>query len=167
MTLTVAGKLLSEAVVLVFRANGLLLGAGDELAAPSGLTSARWQVLGVIDHGPATQSEVGRIMGLTRQSVRETAAALEAEGLIEPKDNPHHRRAKLMAITEVGRRRLREVEARQAAWANRVAARLPRATLATLVAGMQQLGDALEAEARPAPHTTPAPAKREGRKGRT
>jgi DNA-binding MarR family transcriptional regulator len=163
MALTPAGRLLSEAVVLVFRANGLLLGAGDELAAPSGLTSARWQVLGVIDHGPATQSEVARIMGLTRQSVRETAAALEAEGLIEPKDNPHHRRAKLMAITEVGRRRLREVEARQASWANRIAARLPRATLATLVAAMQQLGDALEAEE--APHATPAP-KREGRKGR-
>ena len=166
MSLTPAGRLLSEAVVLVFRANGLLLGAGDELAAPSGLTSARWQVLGVIDHGAATQSEVARTMGLTRQSVRETAAALEAEGLIEAQDNPPHRRAKLMAITELGRCRLREVEARQAAWANRIAARLPRATLATLAAGMQQLGDALEADAREAPHATPAPTKREGKKGR-
>lgn len=166
MALNPAGALLSEAVVLVFRANGLLLGAGDELAAPSGLTSARWQVLGVIDHGPATQSEVARIMGLTRQSVRETAAALEAERLIGLEDNPHHRRARLMAITELGRRRLREVEARQAAWANRIAARLPRTTLATLVAGMQQLGEALEADAREAPHGTPAPTKRAGKQGR-
>jgi DNA-binding MarR family transcriptional regulator len=123
-------------------------------------------VLGVIDHGPATQSEVARIMGLTRQSVRETAAALEAEGLIALEDNPHHRRAKLMALTDVGRRRLREVETRQAAWANRIAARLPRTTLATLVAGMQQLGEALEADAGEAPHATPAAPKREGRKGR-
>ncbi len=164
MATTPGGKLVGEAAVLVFRANGLLLGIGDELAAPSGLTSARWQVLGVIDHGPATQSEVARIMGLTRQSVRETAAALQAEGLVESRDNPHHRRAKLMAITDAGRRRLREVEARQASWANRIAARLPRARLASLVAGMQQLAEALQADAR-APTKQEKQEKQEG-KGR-
>jgi DNA-binding MarR family transcriptional regulator len=145
MPWTPAGKLLSEAAILVFRANGLLVNAGDELAAPSGLTSARWQVLGVIDHGPATQSEVARVMGLTRQSVRETAMALHAEGLIESQDNPSHRRVKLMAITEAGRRSLRAVEARQALWANRSASRLSKATLEALVDGMEKLCAALAA----------------------
>ncbi len=146
MDWTPAGKLLSEAAVRVFRANGLVLRAGDELAAPSGLTSARWQILGVVDHGPATQSEVARIMGLTRQTVRETAKALRAEGLLETMDNPHHRRVKLMAITADGRRRLRAIEARQVTWANRIASRLSRATLKALGAGLTELCEALEAD---------------------
>ena len=157
MSLTRAGRLFSEAVVLVFASNGRLLRAGDEIAAPSGLTSARWQLLGVIDHGPATQSEVARVMGLTRQSVRETSTALEAEGMITLENNPHHRRARRLAITDVGRRRLREVEARQAVWANRVAARLSPSTLKALLAGMVELAEVLES----APGVSPRP-RREG-----
>ena len=67
------GQTFSELLVEVFRVNGLLLAAGDDLARPAGLTSARWQVLGVVDHGPVTVAQVARIMGLTRQSVRWSA----------------------------------------------------------------------------------------------
>jgi DNA-binding MarR family transcriptional regulator len=149
MSLSAEGKLLSEAVVLVFSTNGRLLRAGDELAAPSGLTSSRWQLLGVVDHGPATQSEIARTMGLTRQSVRETATALEAAGMIALEQNPHHRTARRVVITQLGRRRLREVEARQAAWANRAAARLSPARLKKLVAGLREVSAVLEPASSP------------------
>lgn len=43
--------------------------AGDRLAAPAGLSSARSQVLGVVDHGLAPAASVARIMGLTHQSM--------------------------------------------------------------------------------------------------
>src|SRR5688572_20378740 len=80
------------------------LAAGDRLARPAELSSARWQVLGVVDHGPATVASVARTMGLTRQSVQLTANALVESGHVELVDNPDHRTARLIAITAAGRR---------------------------------------------------------------
>jgi DNA-binding MarR family transcriptional regulator len=138
------GWAFSEVLVEVFRANGLLLAAGDRLAAPAGLTSARWQVLGVIDHAPATVAQVARTMGLTRQTVRQTADALVRERLVELVDNPAHRRARLMTLTETGRTALRYVEERQAGWANAVAERLPLSDLRACLGVLRDLGDLLE-----------------------
>ena len=121
-------------VLLVFRLNGLLLEAGDRMAAPTGQTSARWQVMGVIDHGPLTVSAVARAMGLRRQSVQRTADLLVADGVAEYVDNPADKRAKLLALTPAGRRALRRIERAQRGWATAHGAAL----------GLEQL---LEAEA--------------------
>jgi DNA-binding MarR family transcriptional regulator len=104
-------------VLLVFRLNGLLLDAGDRLAAPVGQTSARWQVMGVIDHEPLTVSAVARVMGLRRQSVQRTADLLAADGVAEYVDNPADRRARLLTLTPAGRRALRKIEHAQRRWA--------------------------------------------------
>jgi DNA-binding MarR family transcriptional regulator len=104
-------------VLLVFRLNGLLLDAGDRLAAPVGQTSARWQVMGVIDHEPLTVSAVARVMGLRRQSVQRTADLLAADGVAEYVDNPADRRARLLTLTPAGRRALRAIERAQRTWA--------------------------------------------------
>ena len=104
-------------VLLVFRLNGLLLEAGDRLAAPVGQTSARWQVMGVIDHGPMTVSQVARTMGLRRQSVQRTSDLLAADGVAEYLDNPADRRAQLLTLTPRGRRALRAIERAQFEWA--------------------------------------------------
>ena len=104
-------------VLLVFRLNGLLLDAGDRLAAPVGQTSARWQVMGVIDHEPLTVSAVARVMGLRRQSVQRTADLLAADGVAEYVDNAADRRARLLTLTPAGRRALRAIERAQRAWA--------------------------------------------------
>jgi DNA-binding MarR family transcriptional regulator len=105
-------------VLLVFRLNGVLLAAGDRMAAPAGQTSARWQVMGVIDHGPLTVSAVARTMGLRRQSVQRTADLLVADGVAEYVDNLADRRAKLLALTPSGRRALRRIEGAQHVWAS-------------------------------------------------
>lgn len=115
-------------VLLVFQLNGLLLQAGDRMAAPAGQTSARWQVMGVVDHGPMTVAAVARRMGLTRQSVQRTADVLVADGVAAYADNPADRRARLLALTDHGRRALRAIEVGQRAWA-------------------RELGDAVGAEA--------------------
>jgi DNA-binding MarR family transcriptional regulator len=104
-------------VLLVFRLNGLLLEAGDRLAAPAGQTSARWQVMGVIDHEPLTVSQIARMMGLRRQSVQRTADLLAAAGAARYLDNPADRRAKLLTLTPRGRRALRTIEHAQFEWA--------------------------------------------------
>ena len=151
--LSTRGAALTELVLAVFRSNGLLLAAGDRLAAPAGLTSARWQVLGVVDHGPTTVAEVARVMGLTRQSVRQTAEALAREGFVVQRDDPDDLRARRIALTPAGRRALRQVEARHAAWADRLAAQLEPAAVAAALAALQALAPLLAPEA-PAIETT-------------
>lgn len=137
---------MSELVIEVFRANGALLAAGDALARPAGLTSARWQVLGVIDHAPATVADVARTMGLRRQSVQQTADALVADGLATFVDNPRHRRAKLLDPTEAGRRALAETERAHALWADALAAALDPSQIEAATAALRALSTALEPE---------------------
>jgi DNA-binding MarR family transcriptional regulator len=140
------GFAVSELAIEVFRANGALIAAGDALARPAGLTSARWQVLGVIDHAPATVADVARAMGLRRQSVQQTADALVADGLAAFVDNPRHRRAKLLDPTSTGRLALAEVERAHAAWADALAATLQPSQIEAATAALRALTDALEPE---------------------
>lgn len=111
---------ITQLILAVFRLNGALIEAGNRLGAPVGLTSARWQVLGVIEHGPAPVAHVARAMGLARQSVQQTADALERDGLIEFRENPHHKRARLMCLTPKGRAALDYVQAQLAEWSERI-----------------------------------------------
>jgi DNA-binding MarR family transcriptional regulator len=104
-------------VLTVFELNGRLLDAGDRMAAPVGQTSARWQVMGVVDHGPLTVAAVARRMGLRRQSVQRTADLLVADGVAAYLDNPADKRARLLTLTASGRRSLRTIERAQRAWA--------------------------------------------------
>ena len=92
--------------------------AGDALAEPAGQTSARWQVLAGARSGEHSVAEIARILGVSRQAVQRLADVLEKEGLIAYADNPRHRRAKLVALTDEGAVRLSQIEARQAKWAD-------------------------------------------------
>jgi DNA-binding MarR family transcriptional regulator len=147
--LTPRGLAMSELAIAVFRANGALLAAGDALARPAGLTSARWQVLGVIDHAPATVADIARTMGLRRQSVQQTADALVADGLALFVENPRHRRAKLVEPTADGRSALAEVERAHAEWADALAAQLQPSQIEAATAALRALTDALEPEGTP------------------
>ncbi|TSC34400.1 MarR family winged helix-turn-helix transcriptional regulator [Corallococcus sp. Z5C101001] len=137
-SLTRRAETFSALVLEVFQLNGLLLQAGDRLSAPAGLTSARWQVLGVIDHGPATVASVARTMGLARQSVQQTADALASDGFVEYIENPHHQRAKCVSLTAAGRRALRKVEQAHATWADRMGASLAPSLLAAAVEAVRE-----------------------------
>src|SRR3954468_12852699 len=114
------GDALTELTLEVFRLNGRLLQVGDALVKPVGLTSSRWQILGVVEHDPAPVAHVAREMGLSRQSVQRTADLLAQEGLVEYTDNPHHRRAKLMKLTSRGREALDYIEQRQVQWSDQI-----------------------------------------------
>lgn len=142
--LTSKGAAFSELIIEIFRANRLLLDAGDGLSAPVGLSSARWQVLGIVGHHPASVADVARLMGLTRQSVRQTADTLAAEGLIEYVENPHHLRAKLMKMTPKAQKALDYVEQQKAGWANALAAKQALHDLQTALAVLQTMRETLE-----------------------
>src|SRR5689334_729198 len=115
--------LLTGLILEVFRLNGVLLAEGDRLVADLGLTSARWQVLGAVAlaESPMPVAWIARNMGLTRQAVRRIVDELSDEGVLAFADNPHHRRAKLVVLTDRGARLYRAVEARRAPWATALA----------------------------------------------
>lgn len=152
---TEEGEALTELVLEVFRLNGLLLQAGDRLTEPVGLSSARWQVLGVVEHGPAPVANVARIMGLSRQSVQQTADALARDGFVEYVENPHHRRAKLISLTPKGRKALDHVVASHAEWANRIAPAVNLQRLRAAVNALRRVRERLEQDAASTPELEP------------
>jgi DNA-binding MarR family transcriptional regulator len=104
--------------IAVLRLSAHLQAEGDALAKPAGQTSARWQVLAAADHAPMSVADAARALGLARQGVQRIADLLEGEGLIAYRTNPVHQRAKLMVLTEAGKRALADISARQAVWAD-------------------------------------------------
>lgn len=145
---TPTGELATEVILAVFRVNGLLLAAGDELAATAGLTAARWQVLGAIAlaDGPLTVPQIARRMGLARQSVHATVRRLVAGGLVFFAPNADHARSHLVGLTEAGAGAYRAMDAKQAAWVDELAAGLPFAELETASRVLTLLGDRLDGD---------------------
>jgi DNA-binding MarR family transcriptional regulator len=115
---TTAGDAFSDLVVRLFRLNGLLAAEGETLARPTGQTTARWQVLAMVEDAPLTVAQIARTLGLARQSVQRVADALEEVGLVTYEDNPRHRRARLVTLTEEGRMTLSTIQAAQRPWAD-------------------------------------------------
>jgi DNA-binding MarR family transcriptional regulator len=153
---TGAGDAFSGLVVRVFRLNGLLSAAGDALSRPAGQTSARWQVLAMLEEGSHTVAETARTLGLARQSVQRVADLLEADGLVAFEDNPRHRRARLMRLTEGGRTALAGIQAEQRPWADGLGRAVGEARLRRLN------GDLDRVLARIAGAGEPPPARRRG-----
>ncbi|MEF2278999.1 MarR family transcriptional regulator [Deinococcus sp. YIM 134068] len=146
---TAEGAAFTELLLEVFRLNGLLLDAGDRLTRPLGLTSARWQVLGVVEHGPVTVAQIGRVMGLARQSVQQLTDALEREGFVRYVDNPRHRRARLVQLTEKGEDAAARLIPAQAEWADRIGGVRTLAEWQAALATLRALRARLEENASP------------------
>lgn len=134
---------ITRVTLLVFRLNGLLLAEGDRLCRPVGQTSARWQVLGVVDHGPMTVAAVARTMGLARQSVQRTADLLAGEGLVAYEEDPADRRAQRLVLTVRGRKILRTIEAAQDKWARDLGRRVGVARVEQAIAPLEALAATL------------------------
>jgi DNA-binding MarR family transcriptional regulator len=109
-------------VVRLFRINGLLAAEGEALTRPTGQSTARWQVLASVEDAPVTVAQIARILGLARQSVQRVADALESGGLVRYEENPRHRRAKLVALTDEGKAVLGRIQAAQRPWADALGA---------------------------------------------
>jgi DNA-binding MarR family transcriptional regulator len=120
---TPAGEALTGLMLDLFRANSLILTAGDRLVAPLGLTSARWQILGAIAsvERPQPVAWLARDLGANRQNVQRIVNDLNADGLVTLEKNPHHRRAQLIVLTDRGKRAFEAAMNLQAPWINGLA----------------------------------------------
>lgn len=113
----------AEVILEILRLGGRLASAGDALVGDLGLTSARWQVLATVgfSQGGETVSGIARSLGLARQSVQRVVTETEVDGLVQLVDNPAHRRARLVTLTDPGKRALDGADARRKVWTNRLA----------------------------------------------
>lgn len=137
-------ELLAAAALTAFRLNGRFLDLAERLARPAGLTAAWWQVLGAVLHDPLPVAAIARDMGITRQAVQRTADVLVDRGLAEYRDNPAHRRAKLVALTDTGRAAVAAIAPQHVAAARALVATLGRDRLRETVDALATLADALE-----------------------
>lgn len=97
---------IDELIFEIFRVNDRLLAVGDATVKDLGLTSARWLVLGAValSGTPPTVAQIARTMGLTRQGVQRLTNDMTAAGLVEMQDNPKDRRARVVQLTDEGRK---------------------------------------------------------------
>lgn len=136
--------LLSASALTAFRLNGQFLSLAERLAEPAGLTATRWQVLGAVLDEPLPVAGIARAMGITRQSVQRTADLLVADGLAEYRDNPAHRRAKLVAPTAAGLAAVRAINPGHRAAAIRLATALDPARWEHALTALRDLSAALD-----------------------
>lgn len=115
-----AGEALTRLILDLFRANSLLLTAGDRLVTSLGLTSARWQILGAIADAerPEPVAWLARNLGANRQNVQRIVNDLARDGLVVFETNPHHRRAQLVVLTDKGRQIYDAAGRLQVPWVN-------------------------------------------------
>ena len=139
----------TELIIEVFRLNGGLLAAGDQLVKDNGLTSSRWQVLGAIDMSahPLPVAQIARKMGLSRQAVQRLCNALSADGLVEFADNPQHVRAKLVIMSEAGKRAFAAAMALQGPWAAGLVDGISAPDVETTIKVLRSLREKLEINA--------------------
>ncbi|OCA53664.1 MarR family winged helix-turn-helix transcriptional regulator [Photorhabdus namnaonensis] len=115
---TSAFEVFTEITLAVFRLNALLLSKGDQLVAPLGITSARWQVLGAIAHAPhpPTAPQIAAAMGITRQGVQKQLNLGLSSGMVRTLTNPRHERSPLYQLTELGWRTFDAAISLEAKW---------------------------------------------------
>jgi len=97
----------------VFRLNGQLLATGEQLSGDLDVSPARWQTIAVLRNEPMTVADIGRRLGLRRQSVQRNVNVLRAQGLVEMQPNPRHRRASLVRLTAGGQEMMDILRERQ------------------------------------------------------
>jgi MarR family transcriptional regulator for hemolysin len=76
-----------------------------------GISPRAHAVLAAAATGDHTQTELAQIVGLDKTTMVVTLDELEAAGLAERRPSPTDRRARVIAVTKAGRRKVKEAEA--------------------------------------------------------
>ncbi|PKO34573.1 MAG: MarR family transcriptional regulator [Betaproteobacteria bacterium HGW-Betaproteobacteria-7] len=126
-------QLFTNLILVLFRANGRMIEWGEHFAAPSELTSARWQMLGALALAdkPLSTPQIALSMGVTRQASQKQLNLLVADGLIEKLPNPGHRRSPLYRLSQRGEQTYRRLEGRWQTHVEAIAEHFPASDLET------------------------------------
>jgi len=143
---TPEGKQFTDIVLEVFKLSALLILEGDKLTKELGLSSARCKVMSSIVNSQSlwTVPQISRSMGQTRQAVQRLANELEGDGLLSFKTNPHHKRAKLLTLTEKGKRKYNKLTQKLIPKANAIADEISASELRLTSSVLRKLTNKLE-----------------------
>ena len=143
---TFSGSLMTYLIHESFMLHGALLASGDRLTKDIGLSSARWQVISSLARAdrPEPVANISRNIGRARQSVQRVADELEAEGFVKYEQNPHHRRAPVLVLTEKGLKASQKATSLQIPWVNALAKGIPPERLQEALDVLHTLRERLE-----------------------
>lgn len=141
MSTNTNGEIFTQVVLEIFKVNGLLNAEGDALTKKFSLSSARWKVMGAIvkSNAALTVPQIGRTMGQSRQATQRIVDVMTKGGMLLQVDNPHHKKAKLVDLTEEGRRIYDQLDIKQFAWAAKGAENLTTNELEIALATLQKM----------------------------
>lgn len=140
------GEVFTKIVLEVFKVSGLLNTEGDQLTEEFGLSSARWKVMGAIvkANQPVTVSEISRVMGQSRQATQRVVDVMSKDRLVQLLDNPNHKKAKLVALTEAGTVVYEKLDRKQEQWAAIGAQNIDREELDSALSALHKMAKYLE-----------------------
>lgn len=148
MNPTKSGDLFTQLTLAIFKVSGMLTSEGDKLTKEFGITSSRWKILGavVMSQTPLTVPQIGRAMGQSRQAVQRLVDVMTKDGLLNLVDNPHHKRAKYIAVTPKAEEIYQQLYQKQIPWADQCAVDLTVEELETTLAVIQKISQNLGKE---------------------
>jgi MarR family transcriptional regulator for hemolysin len=103
--------LASDLCWLLSRASHSLTTEFTAALEASGISPRQHSVLATAMTGEFTQTEIARMVGLDKTTMVVAVDELEAAGLAERRSSQADRRARVIAVTKAGERKVREAEA--------------------------------------------------------
>ncbi|MGB0468828.1 MAG: MarR family winged helix-turn-helix transcriptional regulator [Pontibacterium sp.] len=136
-----SGEIFTEIVLEIFKVSGMLNSEGDKLAEEFGLSSARWKIMGAIARSEQllTVPQIGRSMGQSRQATQRLVDVMTKDGLLKLIDNPNHKRAKYIDLTQDGKRIYDELFNKHKPWALEGAKQLSKTELDTTLSALRKI----------------------------
>jgi MarR family transcriptional regulator, transcriptional regulator for hemolysin len=95
---------------LLYRAHWALAAELTAALVPTGVSPRGYHVLKAALSGEHTQTELAEMVGLDKTTMVVTIDELERDGLADRKPAPHDRRARIIAVTAAGKRKVAEAE---------------------------------------------------------
>lgn len=127
---------LGETVALFHR----LKEVSQQVHGQGDLSSGQWGVLRDLNQtGSQTVPQMARSRPVSRQYIQSIVDALIAQGLVEPVENPAHRRSSLIHLTTKGKSALEEMNRRAGMVFRRLSVRIPEADLQRTAATLQAI----------------------------
>lgn len=140
------GTVFTEIVLEVFKLGGLLVSEGDQMGLEYGITSARWKILGALSLAGESQTvpQIARSMGLTRQAVQRLVDSMHEDKLLLFHENPDHKRAKLIRLSELGDAVFSKLDEKQSGWAMKCSTGITKVELEATLSVLKRISAAID-----------------------
>ena len=140
------GPVFTEIVLEVFKLGGLLVSEGDQMGFEYGITSARWKILGAVflASEPQTVPQIAKSMGLTRQAVQRLVDAMHKDGFLLFHQNPDHKRAKLISLSDLGKETYLKLYEKQSEWSIACSTGITQTELETTLSVLKRISNTID-----------------------